>query len=325
MKGERRRLLAKVAYLYFVVGKSQTEIAEDLGIYRTTISRMVTQARDEGIVNIEINEYDVGIFALEEYVQSKFGVRKVEIVSNEYYETQESLMDEIAKRAAAMVRNSIREKDIVGISWGSSLSKMVDKIEPRNVKNVSFCPLAGGPSHINARYHVNTLVYEMSRIFHGKSTYINAMVVQGTEQLAFGILGSKYFEELLMLWNALDLAIVGIGGELDHNTSQWRDLLTEDDYSILEREGAIGELCCRFFDSEGEIVHRQLQKRIIGITLEQLACVPTSIAIAQGENKAQAILAILRKGYVNHLVTDRKTILKVLELDKDEEGNRFFD
>nr|WP_321292431.1 sugar-binding transcriptional regulator [uncultured Trichococcus sp.] len=325
MRDERRRLLAKVAYLYFVVGKSQTEIAEDLDIYRTTISRMVTQARDEGIVNIEINEYDVGIFALEEYVQSKFGLRKVEIVSNEYDETQESLMDDLAKRAAAMVRNSIREKDIVGISWGSSLSKMVDKIEPRNVKNVSFCPLAGGPSHINARYHVNTLVYEMARIFHGKSTFINAMVVQETEQLAFGILGSKYFKELLMLWNALDLAIVGIGGELDHNTSQWRDLLNEDDYSILEREGAIGELCCRFFDSEGEIVHTQLQKRIIGITLEQLARVPTSIAIAQGENKAQAILAILRKGYVNHLVTDRKTILKVLELDKDEEGKRFFE
>jgi DNA-binding transcriptional regulator LsrR (DeoR family) len=323
MKDERRRLLAKVAYLYFVEGKSQTEISEDLGIYRTTISRMVTQAKEEGIVNIEIKEYDVGIFALEEYVQSKFGMKRVEIVSNEYYETQESLMDDIAKRAATLIRNTIREKDIVGISWGTSLSKMVEKIEPRYVKNVSFCPLAGGPSHINARYHVNTLVYEMARIFHGKSTFINAMVVQETEQLAFGILKSKYFEELLMLWNALDVAIVGIGGELDHNTSQWRDLLTEDDYSILEREGAIGELCCRFFNSGGEIVHTQLQERIIGITLEQLASVPKSIAVAQGENKAQAILAILKKGYVNHLVTDRKTILKVLELDEDEEGKRF--
>lgn len=323
MKDERRRLLAKVAYLYFVEGKSQTEISEDLGIYRTTISRMVTQAREEGIVNIEIKEYDVGIFALEEYVQSKFDLRRVEIVSNRHDETQESLMDDIAKRAATLIRNTIREKDSVGISWGSSLRKVVENIEPRYVKNVSFCPLAGGPSHINARYHVNTLVYEMARIFKGKSTFINAMVVQETEQLASGILRSKYFEELLMLWNSLDLAIVGIGGELDQTISQWRDLLTEDDYSILVREGAVGELCCRFFNSEGETVHTQLQKRIIGITLEQLANVPKSIAVAQGENKAQAILAILKKGYVNHLVTDRKTILKVLELDKDEEGNRF--
>lgn len=325
LKNERRRLLAKVAYLHFVEGKSQTEIAKDLDIYRTTISRMITRAKSEGIVKIEINNFDSSIFALEEYVQLKYGMKRIEIVSNEACETSEELTKAVAKRAAELIRHTIREKDVVGISWGSTLSEVVENIEPRKVKDVSFCPLAGAPSQMNTKYHVNTLVYEMTRIFQGEKTFINDMVVQEEKQQAFGILNSKYFEELLRLWENLDLVIVGIGGELALGTSQWRDLLTENDYSVLDEAGAIGELCCRFFDREGELVHEQLQKRLIAITPEQFSKVPKSIAVGQGENKAQAILAILKKGYINHLVTDKKTIQKVLELDQDATANSFFD
>lgn len=317
MNEERRRLLAKIAYLYFVEGKSQTEISIDLDIYRTTISRMIAKAKEEGIVNIEIIDYNAEIFALEDYVQSKYGLKRIEIIDNQTLETDKQLSDAISKRAADLVRHVIKEKDIVGISWGSTLSKMVENIEVKSVKNVSFCPLAGGPSHINTKYHVNTLVYEMSRVLHGQTTFINSTVVQETEQVAFGVLRSKYFQELLMLWNALDVAIVGIGGNLAYNTSQWRDLLTQEDYDILSKEAAVGEVCCRFFNEDGEAVHGQLQKRIIGLTLDQLGRVPKSIAIAYGDHKAQAILAIIKKNYINHLVTDKRTVLKLLQFDDD--------
>lgn len=318
MNEERRRLLAKVAYLYFVEGKSQTEISVELDIYRTTISRMISKAKEEGIVNIEIVDYNDEIFALEDYVQSKYGLKRIEIIDNQGLETDKQLSDAISKRAASLVRHVIKEKDIVGLSWGSTLSEMVEKLEVKTLKNVSFCPLAGGPSHINTKYHVNTLVYEMSRVLHGQTTFINSTVVQETEQVAFGVLRSKYFQELLMLWSEIDVAIVGIGGDLAYNTSQWRDLLTPADYDQLRKEAAVGEVCCRFFNEEGKPVHNQLQKRIIGFTLDQLGKVPKSIAIAYGDHKAQAILATIKKNYINHLVTDKRTVLKMLQFEGDD-------
>lgn len=317
MDDEKRRLLAKVSYLYFVEGKSQNEISTALDIYRTTVSRMIGKAKEEGIVEIAIKDYDMDVFLLEEYVQKKYGLKRVELVDNQKVKTPIELSECISKRSASLVRHLVREDDIVGISWGSTLSKMVDKIDSKTVKNVVICPLAGGPSHINTKYHVNTLVYEMSRIFNGQTTFINATVVSESAQLATKILGSKHFEELLSLWNNLNVAIVGIGGDLAHSVSQWRDLLTEEDYKSLKNEGAVGEVCCRFVNQRGQTVYSQLQKRIIGITLKQLKNTPNSIAVGYGNNKAQAMLAILKKKYVNHLVTDKATILLALKKDGD--------
>lgn len=315
MNDERKRLLAKIAYLHFIEGKSQTKIAADLGIYRTTISRMITKAKEKQIVTIKINDYDTEIFYLEDFIQIKYNLKRVEVIDDRDFETKEAVKEAIAKRSAELVRHLIQENDNVGISWGSTLSKMVNVLEPKTGKEGTICPLAGGPSNINTKFHVNTLVYEMSRILQGRAIYINSSVIQETQEQAATVFSTKRFQELTDLWDKLDLAIVGIGGTLEDNVSQWRDLLTSRDYQRLSQEHAVGEVCCRFIDQEGNNVYQDLQNRTIGLTLEQLKKVPKSVAVAYGDNKANAILAIIKKKYINHLVTDRKTILKVLALD----------
>ena len=73
-------MLAKVAYLYYFEEKTQNEIAEELKIYRTTVSRMIKQAKDEGIVKIEIQEFNTQIYALERHMKSKYKLKDIEIV-----------------------------------------------------------------------------------------------------------------------------------------------------------------------------------------------------------------------------------------------------
>ncbi len=82
MNKERRRLLAKTAYLYYIEGKSQDKISKEMDIYRTTVSRMLHRARAEGIVQISIKDYDSDLFALEEYIRQKYGLKKVELVAD---------------------------------------------------------------------------------------------------------------------------------------------------------------------------------------------------------------------------------------------------
>lgn len=314
MKEERKRLVAKIAYLYFVEGKSQAKISEDLGIHRTSVSRMLTKAKEEGIVKIKIDYYSSELLSLEELARKKFQIKRVELVESSAVK-QEIIMDNVTTRAAELVKNLIKSSDNIGISWGYTLSKMVDKMEPKKIENITFCPLAGGPSHINIKYHVNTLVYELSHAYRAESIFINSSVLKENKLLAQKTLNSNGFEELTKLWNNLDLAIVGVGGGLDKNDSQWRDLLTETDYKILKNNGAIGECCCRFFDEKGSIVYPQLQERIIAITFEQLSNIPEVIAVAQGKEKASAIKALLNKRLITHLITDKDTILEVLKLD----------
>ena len=319
MNTEKKRVLAKVAYLYYIEGKNQAQISEEMGIYRTTVSRMLERAKKDGIVQISIKEFDAELFALEEYLRQKYKLKKVELVDIPEGVSIDEGLDRLANTAAELVKSTVRSGDVIGLSWGSTLSKTIDKIGTKTLEDIMICPLDGGPSHINVRFHVNSLVYRLSQSFHAKMLFINSIVIQESQLLANGIYQSKYFEELREYWKKIDVAIIGIGGEPVRSAdSQWRDLLTESDYQVLADTHAVGEICCRFFDADGNPVHQGLQDRTIGISLHDFVNIPKIIGIAFGEQKAAAILAAIRQGYVNHLVTDKRTALKVLALDQDK-------
>ncbi|CAM4110878.1 DNA-binding transcriptional regulator [Streptococcus penaeicida] len=318
MKEEKKRLLAKIAYMHYVEGKSQTTISKELDIYRTTVCRMLAKAKDEGIVKVEIKGYDSSLFALESYIQEKYGLKKVIILPYQANLDRQDNLNQLAKEGAEVLRSMIKDNEVVGISWGSSISALIDHMTQKSLKGISVFPLSGGPSAIHANYHVNTLVYRLARLFHGQSSFINATVIQENAEIAKGIKKSKYFEKTLLSWDKLDWAVIGIGAEPDaQKDSQWRDLLMGNDYVKLRQLKAVGEICCRFFDKNGLSVDKDLQERTIGITLEQLRQVPNVFAIACGKEKAKAILAALKVKCINYLVTDEETIKDLLALDGD--------
>ncbi|MGT2745335.1 sugar-binding transcriptional regulator [Streptococcus phocae subsp. phocae] len=318
MKEDRRRLLAKIAYLHYIEGKSQTTIANELDIYRTTVCRMLATAREQGLVRIEIAVADSHLFALEERVKNRYGLSKIDLVSHPADASPGEIREALATTAAAILRSRVKEGDKIGLSWGATLSAIVDKLDAKVVKDSLICPLAGGPSHLNAKYHVNTLVYRLARVFHSQGAFINATVLQNDATEAQSILTSKPFESISACWQELDMALIGIGGEPAQTAdSQWRDLLSSEDISQLQVEGAVGEICCRFFDQTGNPVHHSLQNRTIAISLDQLSRVPETIAVAAGKSKAKAILAALKAGFISHLITDEATIEAVLALDAD--------
>ncbi|WP_440897418.1 sugar-binding transcriptional regulator [Amphibacillus sp. Q70] len=317
MKADKRKQVAKAAYLYFIEGMNQEQIAKEMEIYRTTVSRMITQAKKEGIVEIKIQNFDPEVFKLEYHVKNKYHLKHIEIVPTEEHDSISEKEENLSVAAANWIKKHINDNDVVGLSWGASVGNAVNRIENRYLENTVFVPIVGGPSHINSRYHVNTLVYELARKFHGESLFINATVVQETKQLAEGIFNSKYFQELRAYWAKLSMVIIGVGGPLSYKKSQWRDLLDHEDYEDLKLREAAGDCCCRFFDQHGKILKGRLDQRTIGLSLEELAKIPSSVAVARGKVKAKSILALLRKGYINTLITDQETVMEILRLDKD--------
>lgn len=317
MKDDKRKKLAKIAYMYYEQDMNQAEIAKKLGIYRTTVSRMLSQAKEEGIVEVKINNFDPEVFHLEMRMENLYNLQKFEIVPTDETDSIYEKEEKLSAAAAALIRKQVSEESVVGLSWGASIGNAVSKLENKYLEQTTFVPIVGGPSHINSRYHVNTLVYELARKFHGTSVFVNATVIQESKQLAEGIFNSHYFNELKEYWGKLDMAIVGVGGPLSYKKSQWRDLLSEEDFEELKLREAAGDCCCRFFDREGKVLKGDLYHRTIGLPLEELAKVPCSIAVARGKIKARSMLALLKKGYINTMVTDQETALEILRIDKE--------
>lgn len=323
MEDEKRKFLAKVAYLYYMQEKTQAEIARELNIHRTSISRMLKQAKEEGIVKIEIEDYNPTIFDLELYLKEKFGLKEVLLSSPPENASKEEKDEALANVAAIYLKRIINKNDIVGVSWGSTLRKMIGKFGNPKSLDATFVPLVGGPSNVNSSYHVNTIVYDLARHFHGQSVFINAMAVQETKELRDGIMKSKYFREITRYWEKLDIALVGIGGPLSIQSSIWRDLLTDEDFEDLKLREAIGDCCCQFFDRDGKILKSNLYERTISVGLERLKEIPYSIGVARSKQKSRSILAILKKKFINVLISDYETAIEILKAAKDPMWKEF--
>ncbi|MCH3963488.1 MAG: sugar-binding transcriptional regulator [Clostridium sp.] len=309
------KLIAKIAYLYYMENKTQEEISKELNVYRTTISRLLKQAKKNGIVHIEIKNFDPQIIKLERIFKKMFKLKEVIIVESPAEATTIEKNNLLAVEAANFIKKCIKDNMTVGLAWGSTIGNMVEKLEKRKLHNVTFIPLAGGPSQIKSKYHVNTLVYEMSRHFNGNSIFINGAVIEENKQTKDAIVNSRYFDKIKSSWNNLDIAIVGIGGGLN-SRSQWRDLLNEDDIEDLKLREVVGDCCGRFFDIDGNLIKNEIDERTIGLPIEQLSEIPTSIAIARSKNKARAILPFIKRQYINTLITDEETAKEILKRAK---------
>lgn len=315
MNNTRHQLLAKVAYLYYERDYTQAQIAKELNIYRTTISRMLKQARNEGIVEIKINDFNSDLFSLEERLKQRYGLTTAIVIANEPHASHQRKEQLLSTEAALYLKQVIRPNNIVGFAWGSILSGMIGQLHHPVQTDATFVPLVGGPSPTNSQYHVNGIVYDAARTFGGRSLFVDAAAVQESKYIRDGIMSSKYFHEIRDCWDNLDVALLGIGGPLTNASSRWRDLLTTEDRTLLKDRQAIGDCCCTFFDKSGKILTGNLLDRTIAIPLPQLKRVPNSIAIARSLTKAPSILALLKMGILTTLITDAETAQRVLELD----------
>lgn len=164
------RLIVKIAQLYYEQDMTQAQIARELRIYRTTISRLLKRGRDQGIVTIAINyDYNENLW-LEQQLKQKFGLKDVVVVSgnDEDEETQLAMM---GLHGAQLLDRLLEPGDIVGFSWGRAVSALVENLPQAGQSRQLICvPIIGGPSgKLESRYHVNTLTYSAAAKLKGES------------------------------------------------------------------------------------------------------------------------------------------------------------
>lgn len=310
---KNRQFLTRIAYQYYVQNKTQSAIAKSWNLSRSTISRILTRAREEEIVKIQLDDSDLKIMELETKVKNKYRLKNVVVVTPEPNQSLNDKKTILAHGAALYLKQIIKNNSRVGVTWGATLSRMVGQLHQLKSTNATFVPLVGGPSQANVKYNVNTIVYDLAKKFVGKSKYINDQVVQKSIYLKNKIMKTPYYQELIVDWQKLDLAVVGIGGPLTtKTTSHWRDLLTSDDLILLKEQHAIGDCCCTFYDKNGKILAPFLRKRTIAIPLEMLKQVPIRIAVAYSLTKIPSIRTSLNMGLVNTLITDEETALHLI-------------
>ena len=201
------RLIVKIAQLYYEQDMTQAQIARELGIYRTTISRLLKRGRDQGIVTIAINyDYNENLW-LEQQVKQKFGLKDVVVVSgnDEDEDTQLAMM---GLHGAQLLDRLLEPGDIVGFSWGRAVSALVENLPQAGQSRQLICvPIIGGPSgKLESRYHVNTLTYSAAAKLKGESHLADFPALLDNPLIRNGIMQSQHFKTISAYWDNLDVA-----------------------------------------------------------------------------------------------------------------------
>jgi DNA-binding transcriptional regulator LsrR (DeoR family) len=148
----------------------------------------------------------------------------------------------------------------------------------------------------------------LATLVNGRAKFLPAPGVVGSADSARVILDDPFTREVLNLFDSVTLALVGIGAvEPSPLLASSGNIFSPEELSMLRGQGAVGDVCLRFFDSSGKPVLNPLNDRVIGMSLEQLRRAKRSVGVAGGQRKLEAIRGALAGGWINVLITDRLT------------------
>lgn len=312
MKWQEERQLVLVAKMYYEEALTQNEIANRLGVYRTTVTRMLQKARDEGIVKISIASTHRVRVDLETDLCKRFGLEEVVVVPIEPQASREERLEALGHSSSLLLDSLLIDGDVVGLAWGDTLGSMSETLPSLKRRDAVFVPIVGGPGKMHVQHHINTIVYNFARAFKAKSQYIDAAAIVESADARKDISGSAYLQDVIKLWDQMTVAVIGIGALFRSSNLVWSGFIGEEEKRLLEDKKVIGDILSRFYTIDGKEAESSLSERTIAIELERLKQNRTTIAVAESKEKVPSIIGALHGGYMTHLVTDEETAVELM-------------
>jgi deoxyribonucleoside regulator len=311
MREFNERDILKIAYLYYQEEKTQEEISRLFGVSRFKISRTLKESKRKGYVTITINYPQDNLTDIEIKLANKFKIEQVIVVKiNEFNGL--SAADQVAQSGAEYLRQIVGLYRIFGVTWGRTVSRVVSNLKPTTVRNLTLVQIGGGLGTIEGTDN-NMLTMMLGQKLGAKALVIPAPVIVRNRSIRDTLFKENKIRETLKIGRKADLVLFGVG-IIGKEGLLWESGFLEDGDTVkLKKAGAVGQICGRSFNAEGQNCWDELDDRTIGLNLDELRKIKHKICIAFGREKVEAILGALRGRLLNVLVTDENTAVRLLK------------
>lgn len=294
MEEQLRHVYAAMQHLKF--GRPTVDIAEELGVSRFAVGRMVKYAREQGLVEVTPRLPDPIDATLSKALASRYGMESA-IVCVPAAEGDKAARAAIAAVASKLLSELIEEDDILGLGPGRTILETCARIQ--TAPNCDLVQLTGVASTDDDNLEV---IMELRRVARGRMYPLHSPVI-ATDPVAAQVIRSQPgVRQALKRMDLLDKAVFTVGGW--PHSSLLASLLDEaGELGALMEQGVTAEIGTTLLDAQGKELHL-LDDRMIGISTQQLASVPLKVALGGGPGKERAVIAALKSGLVDTLVTD---------------------
>lgn len=302
------RLLVRVARIYYEQGQTQKSIAERLDLSQATVSRLIQRAHEARIVRTSVSIPNGAFPDLEEELQTRYGLNQAIVVDS--IDEDAAILRDIGSAAAFYLEGTLRKGDVIGISsWSATLLAMVDAMRglPRTV-TADVIQILGGMGSPGAEAHATQLTRRLARLTNGEPTFLPAPGLVASDPSRRALMQDPFVAATFRRFEEVSIALIGIGGvQPSQMLANSGNVFIAEEIQMLRRHGAVGDICLRFFDREGNPVRTDLDSRVMAIKLEQLRRTRRSVGVAGGRRKLDAIRGALAGKWINVLITDRFT------------------
>lgn len=308
---DQLRLTAKVAWMYHIRNMSQGEIAKKFELSQSGVSRLLEQAKSNGIVRTEIALPD-GLFTeLESGLEEAYGMREAHVFDVPEWRQESQLVHDLGKLLAIRLGTSGIQANVVGFtSWSRSLASTVESLKNLKDSHVKYVvEMLGDVGDPAAQHQAALLTHQLAEIVHAQPIFLRVPGVVANKAVRDNLVNNDYhLQDALQFLDKVELALVGIGTcEIVSPLTGGDNFFTAKEFEIATNSGAVGQVNLRFIDTDGNAVKTELDDRVIGISLKQLKKASVRIGVAGGPSKHHAIRAALRGGWINTLATDVDT------------------
>ena len=303
----QQRIIYKVVRAYYEDGLTQQEIGNKYGISRIKVSRMLSKALEDKIVQIKINAPTGNLHNLEHTLEEKYGVKEVVVVDTGT-DDQAEVIASIGRAAAGYLNSNLQGNEIIGLTWGRALLNLVNALNVDHFPELQVVQMLGGLGEPEAGQHGADLTRRLAEKFSTKPRLIHAPGIVRSRDLCRELIDDLQVSNTLQLAARADIAVVGLGlfGP-GSSIIKSNHILSEEDQNLLASKKVIGDISLRFFDERGQYIATEIDDRIVGLNIDQLQKIPRIIGVAGGKDKYSVIRAALKGKLIHVLITDHQT------------------
>ena len=304
-------LMVRVAELTYDENKTQDEIGALLGISRWKVGRLLTQARDRGIVRIEIVHPRARRLGLERELTERFGLSDVVVVPAQ--DDDRATLERVAQAAADHLTALRPVPRTLAVSWGRTLTAVAEALPDGWANGVTVVQLNGGVSLNRRSGGAASLAATIAQRAAGQVALLPSPAILERVETKKAIEADRTVATILE--QAADAqAYLFSAGPADGTSAHVENgYLTAAEVEELARRGAVGDVVGRYIDAEGNVVDPQLDARTVGVSLERLRTAPRAIFVTAGAAKHDIARTVVTSGLCSVLVTDETTARALLE------------
>lgn len=294
-------LKTRAAWLYYMEGMTQDQVAREMDLTRTKVLRMLAAAREEGIVQVRVTARLSRCVELERAVERRFRLDRAVVIPRPRDEAATEAL--IGATLGAYVDDRLRSDLTLGLGWGRTLSASLASIGRASLPGVGVVSLLGGLTRVSG-FNPSEFAWRFADRLGAECHLMAAPVFAPDRATRDALMRHPGIEEIVRRASRLDLAIVSVGDLSPRSIFGSYGLLERAELASLEAAGAVGDVLCRFIDAEGNVVDHPVNDRVVAVDPRSLRSAGELVLASGGWHKYPAVRAALRMLRPNVLITD---------------------